>query len=194
MRVANNYFDFLYHTFEFLSPDHDLLFLWGEIWLFIWIKLYLPIFFFVIGLIVNIPLLLKCHYRNILHCIHTFFVFTGSYFARDARYSSKFCHSTSKHNFILQRHGMAPAIFQSDPPYKCMFLARVLVGEYTLGHPQYCRPPSKDTSIANFFDSCVDDMINPKIFVIFDSNQIYPEYLIEFYWCQRPKESQHKLC
>ncbi|KAG1953449.1 protein mono-ADP-ribosyltransferase PARP11-like [Pimephales promelas] len=105
----------------------------------------------------------------------------GSYFARDARYSSKFCHSTSKHNFILQRHGMAPAIFQSDPPYKCMFLARVLVGEYTLGHPQYCRPPSKDTSIANFFDSCVDDMINPKIFVIFDSNQIYPEYLIEFY-------------
>lgn len=105
----------------------------------------------------------------------------GSYFARDARYSSKFCHSTSKHNFILQRHGLAPPVFQSDPPYKCMFLARVLVGEYTLGHPQYCRPPSKDMSIANFFDSCVDDMMSPKIFVIFDSNQIYPEYLIEFY-------------
>lgn len=146
----------------------------------------MPIFFFFCRV--------NCHYINILNCIHKFFVFTGSYFARDARYSSKFCHSTSKHNFILQRHGMAPAIFQSDPPYKCMFLARVLVGEYTLGHPQYCRPPSKDTSIANFFDSCVDDLINPKIFVIFDSNQIYPEYLIEFYWCQRPKESQHKLC
>uniref|UniRef100_A0A673IQZ4 Poly [ADP-ribose] polymerase n=1 Tax=Sinocyclocheilus rhinocerous TaxID=307959 RepID=A0A673IQZ4_9TELE len=105
----------------------------------------------------------------------------GSYFARDARYSSKFCHSTSKHNFILQRHGLAPPVFQSDPPYKCMFLARVLVGEYTLGHPQYCRPPSKDMSIGNFFDSCVDDMMSPKIFVIFDNNQIYPEYLIEFY-------------
>lgn len=106
---------------------------------------------------------------------------TGSYFARDAKYSSKFCHSTSKHNFTLQRHGLAPPIFQSDPPYKCMFLARVLVGEYTVGHPHFCRPPSKDLSIANFFDSCVDDMVNPKIFVIFDSNQIYPEYLIEFY-------------
>ncbi|KAF5897154.1 poly [ADP-ribose] polymerase 11-like, partial [Clarias magur] len=55
----------------------------------------------------------------------------GSYFARDAKYSSKFCHSTSNHNFTLQRHGLAPPIFQSDPPYKCMFLARVLVGEYT---------------------------------------------------------------
>ncbi|XP_053364371.1 protein mono-ADP-ribosyltransferase PARP11-like isoform X3 [Clarias gariepinus] len=105
----------------------------------------------------------------------------GSYFARDSKYSSKFCHSTSKHNFTLQRHGLAPPIFQSDPPYKCMFLARVLVGEYTVGHPHFCRPPSKDLSIANFFDSCVDDMVNPKIFVIFDSNQIYPEYLIEFY-------------
>lgn len=109
----------------------------------------------------------------------------GSYFARDAKYSSKFCHSTSKHNFTLQRHGLAPPIFQSEPPYKCMFLARVLVGEYSLGHPHFCRPPSKDLSIANFFDSCVDDMVNPKIFVIFDSNQIYPEYLIEFYWRQR---------
>ncbi|KAL7882838.1 hypothetical protein SRHO_G00004960 [Serrasalmus rhombeus] len=56
-----------------------------------------------------------------------------------------------------------------------MFLARVLVGEFTVGHPHFCRPPSKDLSIANFFDSCVDDMINPKIFVIFDSNQIYPD-------------------
>uniref|UniRef100_A0A3Q3D5T2 Poly [ADP-ribose] polymerase n=1 Tax=Hippocampus comes TaxID=109280 RepID=A0A3Q3D5T2_HIPCM len=105
----------------------------------------------------------------------------GSYFARDAKYSSKFCHNTGKHNNNLQRHGLAPPIFASEPSYKSMFLARVLVGEYTLGHPLYCRPPSKDTSLTNFFDSCVDDTANPKIYVIFDSNQIYPEYLIEFY-------------
>lgn len=145
---------------------------------FIRLKLFICPFF--CRVIVNISLLLKGDFSNVLYCLHTIFVFTGSYFARDARYSSKFCHSTSKHNFILQKHGLAPAIFQSDPPYKCMILARVLVGEYTLGHPQYCRPPSKDMSIANFFDSCVDDMMNPKIFVIFDCNQIYPEYLIEF--------------
>ena len=105
----------------------------------------------------------------------------GSYFARDAKYSSKFCLTTGKHNFALQKHGLAPPIFASEPPYKTMFLARVLVGEYTLGHPLYCRPPSKDASYTNFFDSCVDDIANPKIYVIFDSNQIYPEYLIEFY-------------
>ncbi|XP_061085443.1 protein mono-ADP-ribosyltransferase PARP11-like isoform X1 [Conger conger] len=105
----------------------------------------------------------------------------GSYFARDAKYSSKFCHSTGKHNFTLQKHGLAPPTFQSEPPYKSMFLARVLVGECTVGHPLFSRPPSKDTTITNFYDSCVDDIVNPKIFVIFDSNQVYPEYLIEFY-------------
>ncbi|XP_030198263.1 protein mono-ADP-ribosyltransferase PARP11 isoform X2 [Gadus morhua] len=105
----------------------------------------------------------------------------GSYFARDAKYSSKFCLTTGKHNTTLQRHGLAPPIFASEPPFKTMFLARVLVGEYTAGHPMYCRPPSKDTSFTHFYDSCVDDMGNPKIYVIFDSNQIYPEYLLEFY-------------
>lgn len=111
----------------------------------------------------------------------TIFLPVGSYFARDAKYSSKFCHTTGKHNNVLQRHGLAPPIFATEPPYKTMFLARVLVGEHTVGHPMYCRPPSKDASFTNFFDSCVDDMANPKIFVLFDSNQIYPEYLIEFY-------------
>ncbi|KAF7229210.1 protein mono-ADP-ribosyltransferase PARP11 isoform X2 [Nothobranchius furzeri] len=105
----------------------------------------------------------------------------GSYFARDAKYSSKFCHTTGKHNTTLQRHGLAPPIFANEPHHKTMFLARVLVGEYTVGRPMYCRPPSKDASFTNFYDSCVDDMANPKIYVIFDSNQIYPEYLIEFY-------------
>ncbi|XP_048865119.1 protein mono-ADP-ribosyltransferase PARP11 [Brienomyrus brachyistius] len=105
----------------------------------------------------------------------------GSYFARDAKYSSKFCHTTANHNVVLQKHGLVPAIFQSDPPYKSMFLARVLVGEYTVGQSKFCRPPSKDTRVTNFYDSCVDDIANPKIFVIFDCNQIYPEYLIEFY-------------
>ena len=105
----------------------------------------------------------------------------GSYFARDAKYSSKFCLTTGKHKTTLQRHGLAPNIFASEPHFKTMFLARVLVGEYTAGHPMYCRPPSKDTSYTHFYDSCVDDTGNPKIYVIFDSNQIYPEYLLEFY-------------
>lgn len=132
------------------------------------------------------PLCRETSWNNSLHFFwsnfNSYLSLSGSYFARDAKYSSKFCHTTGKHNTTLQRHGLAPPIFASEPPYKTMFLARVLVGEYTVGHPMYCRPPSKDASFTNFYDSCVDDMANPKIYVIFDSNQIYPEYLIEFYW------------
>ncbi|XP_049616584.1 protein mono-ADP-ribosyltransferase PARP11 isoform X3 [Syngnathus scovelli] len=35
----------------------------------------------------------------------------GSYFARDAKYSSKFCYNTTKHNSNLHRHGLSPPIF-----------------------------------------------------------------------------------
>nr|KAG5702367.1 hypothetical protein BaRGS_002149 [Batillaria attramentaria] len=30
------------------------------------------------------------------------------------------------------------------------------------------------------YDSCVDNIFDPKIFVIFDSNQAYPEYIVEY--------------
>lgn len=64
---------------------------------------------------------------------------------------------------------------------KSMFLARVLIGDYINGDSKYMRPPSKDGSYVNLYDSCVDDTWNPKIFVVFDANQIYPEYLIDFH-------------
>ncbi|XP_049616582.1 protein mono-ADP-ribosyltransferase PARP11 isoform X1 [Syngnathus scovelli] len=51
----------------------------------------------------------------------------GSYFARDAKYSSKFCYNTTKHNSNLHRHGLSPPIFAGEPSYKSMFLARVLL-------------------------------------------------------------------
>ncbi|KFQ97580.1 Poly [ADP-ribose] polymerase 12, partial [Nipponia nippon] len=81
----------------------------------------------------------------------------GSYFARDASYSDNYC---------------------EDLPTKTMFLARVLVGEFTLGSSSYVRPPLKDNQ--NFYDSCVNSSSNPSIFVIFEKHQIYPEYLIEY--------------
>ncbi|XP_057240527.1 protein mono-ADP-ribosyltransferase PARP12-like [Malurus melanocephalus] len=82
----------------------------------------------------------------------------GSYFARDASYSDKYC--------------------GADSHTKTMFLARVLVGEFTCGSSHYVRPPMKDSQ--NFYDSCVNDSLNPSIFVIFEKQQIYPEYLIEY--------------
>ncbi|XP_029896942.1 protein mono-ADP-ribosyltransferase PARP12-like isoform X2 [Aquila chrysaetos chrysaetos] len=82
----------------------------------------------------------------------------GSYFARDASYSDCYC--------------------REDSYIKTMFLARVLVGEFTLGSSSYVRPPLKDNQ--NFYDSCVNNSSNPSIFVIFEKQQIYPEYLIEY--------------
>ncbi|NXP56748.1 PAR12 polymerase, partial [Heliornis fulica] len=82
----------------------------------------------------------------------------GSYFARDASYSDNYC--------------------EEDSYTKTMFLARVLVGEFTLGNSSYVRPPLKDNQ--NFYDSCVNSFSNPSIFVIFEKQQVYPEYLIEY--------------
>ncbi|XP_053912134.1 protein mono-ADP-ribosyltransferase PARP12 [Cuculus canorus] len=82
----------------------------------------------------------------------------GSYFARDASYSHNYC----KEDFFT----------------KTMFQARVLVGEFTIGRSSYVRPPLKDKQ--NFYDSCVDSTSNPSIFVIFEKQQIYPEYLIVY--------------
>ncbi|XP_028810519.1 protein mono-ADP-ribosyltransferase PARP12 [Denticeps clupeoides] len=83
----------------------------------------------------------------------------GSYFARDAKYS----HS-----------------YTGDSSTRCMFVCRILVGDYASGHPSYVRPPSKDGGDTNFYDSCVDNVSSPSIFVVFEKHQVYPEYLIQY--------------
>lgn len=83
----------------------------------------------------------------------------GAYFARDSRYSDCYAGSGSK---------------------RYIFLALVLVGEYTLGHTSYRRPPSKPGKPDELYDSCVDNVADPAIFVVFEKNQVYPEYLIEY--------------
>lgn len=88
---------------------------------------------------------------------------SGSYFARDAKYSNH---------------------FTSESDVKSMFLARLLIGEYTKGSPSYVRPPRKDNRGISLFDSCVDNVANPSIYVIFERQQIYPEYLLQY---QLPK-------
>ncbi|XP_022535314.2 protein mono-ADP-ribosyltransferase PARP12 [Astyanax mexicanus] len=84
----------------------------------------------------------------------------GSYFARDASYSDAYAQPGSNTK-------------------KTMFVARVLVGHYTLGNSKVVRPPAK-TAGKGYYDSCVDDQSNPSIFVIFEKYQIYPEFIIEY--------------
>ncbi|NXJ01116.1 PAR12 polymerase, partial [Psophia crepitans] len=84
----------------------------------------------------------------------------GSYFARDASYSHAYCQPVVK--------------------TKSMFVARVLVGEFVKGNANYVRPPTKSGNWLRFYDSCVDDELDPSIFVVFEKHQIYPEYIIEY--------------
>lgn len=61
---------------------------------------------------------------------------------------------------------------------KIIVLARVIVGNYTQGQEDYGTP--NDDQDECIYDSCVDDPIFPKTFAIFDSNQIYPEYVLQY--------------
>ena len=62
-----------------------------------------------------------------------------------------------------------------------MYLARVLVGKYTAGEQGMKTPPAIDPSKPEIlFDSVVDKIDTPKIFVVFNDFHVYPEYLITF--------------
>lgn len=63
-----------------------------------------------------------------------------------------------------------------------MFVAKVLVGLYAQGRHNFRKPPALDprSPYGRCYDTCVNDMCDPKIFVIFDSAQCFPEYIVEF--------------
>ena len=61
-----------------------------------------------------------------------------------------------------------------------LFRAKVLVGQYTKGHPSFKRPPTIPGKSHKLFDSCVNEELDPTIFVVFDRNQCYPDYLFMY--------------
>ena len=87
----------------------------------------------------------------------------GSYFHKNASYSDSYAKPDSNGQ-------------------KRMFVARVLVGSFTRGSGQLRRPPPKNPAkpLEDFYDSCVDDTSNPRIYVVFENNQVYPEYIITY--------------
>ena len=88
----------------------------------------------------------------------------GSYFAVKASYSNNYSN-------------------QSGEKTRFMFLASVLTGEYKIGEGKLRRPPLKDPNnpASDLYDSCVDNEEEPNIFVIFNDEQCYPSYLIEYH-------------
>ena len=88
----------------------------------------------------------------------------GTYFARDAKHS----HTYTK---------------ASASGIRYMFYARVLEGRTVKGKEEFKRPPPihPDKPDGVLYDTCVDNKTNPSIYVVFEKEQCYPEYLIKYY-------------
>ncbi|GAA6221073.1 TCDD-inducible poly [ADP-ribose] polymerase-like [Lates japonicus] len=88
----------------------------------------------------------------------------GSYFATTASFSHTYSGTVGP---VEVRH---------------MFLAKVLVGKVSQGRNSYRRPPplSSKTRQYRLYDTCVDNMDKPTMFVVFDRCQCYPYYLIKY--------------
>ena len=63
---------------------------------------------------------------------------------------------------------------------KRMYLARVLTGVYTVGKKGLKVPPDLPGEDKVMYDSVVDNVSNPTMFVVFNDCQAYPEYLVSF--------------
>lgn len=85
----------------------------------------------------------------------------GVYFAAESSLSDHYCSEK-------ERDGL-----------KYMLMARVLVGKMGCGSPELRRPPDD-------CDCAVDSPSKPRIFCVFDYNQLYPEYVIK-YKIKQPK-------
>ncbi|XP_030609404.1 protein mono-ADP-ribosyltransferase PARP14-like [Archocentrus centrarchus] len=88
----------------------------------------------------------------------------GTYFAVNASYSASPTYSK-------------PAADGSQ----AVFVAQVLTGIYTQGRSDMRLPPLRDNKPDDRYDSVVDRIYNPSMFIVFNDNQAYPDYLITFF-------------
>ena len=88
----------------------------------------------------------------------------GSYFAVEASYSHRYSSA------------------QTVQSCYSVFMAKVIVGSYVDGSYETQRPPPKDPSdtLSPLHDSCVNNVVKPTIFVVFERSQAYPYYIIDY--------------
>lgn len=126
----------------------------------------------------NIILIITwCQKDHLRSCVFLSW-FLGVYFARHASIADRY--STSIKNTLPLYGGDAQSVQYG--PTKVIFLARVIIGKSIVGETDFQKPDHKSSE--NYHDSCVDNIKYPNYFIIFDSNQIYPEYLIQYSWYQ----------
>ena len=79
---------------------------------------------------------------------------------------------------------------------KCIMVSLVLTGEFTMGNGSLKRPPPKPSKPEELYDSCVNDLFQPSMNVIFDHNQMYPLYKrdIPRHSVQKLQNLVHKSC
>jgi len=64
--------------------------------------------------------------------------------------------------------------------HKRIYKSLVLTGDFAQGAPDIPVPPPNPSNPGFNFDSTVDSMSKPVMFVVFLDNMAYPEYLITF--------------
>ena len=64
-----------------------------------------------------------------------------------------------------------------DQGLQYIYVAKVLVGKYTKGKEGLKDPPTVEGQTSRY-DSVVDNVSNPEMFVIFYDYESYPEYLV----------------
>ena len=85
----------------------------------------------------------------------------GSYFATTSAYSAGYARANaSGHKYMIQ--------------------TRVITGEWCQGTQQLHAAPYKTAAQTEQYDSVVDDVNNPTIYVVFNDASAYPEYIVKF--------------
>ncbi|XP_054841637.1 protein mono-ADP-ribosyltransferase PARP10 isoform X2 [Eublepharis macularius] len=85
--------------------------------------------------------------------------------------------------FVSAHEQYSPSSWDGN---KYIFVTRTLVGSYTTGREEMRAPPLQEGDAAlRRYDSVVDSLERPSIFVIFNDTQAYPQYLITCQWSKR---------
>ncbi|XP_035004639.2 protein mono-ADP-ribosyltransferase PARP15 [Hippoglossus stenolepis] len=101
----------------------------------------------------------------------------GTYFAVKASYSAQ-------HKYAMP----------TDDGSQLIFVAQVLTGIYTEGKSDMKVPPPRDILLPHDrYDSVVDRMDNPGMYVVFHDNQAYPDYLVTILGTPMPLRGQDWL-